>query len=211
MRKCLLLVLLLLAGLLSFPRAQTAGKLNVDGRGLGEHPANVTDRFVNPFLVSNRPRLADFVREPECPFVDSLECVARDLAGQGAVNCGRVRIGMDPTLAGKCALKAFSEKKPFRVRYDLPGWNSENAIGFIGVAAGRVIKVEWGKATGSWWPSDSNSESEHVSLLPCVFPTLLEAGTKGPIECRPLFTRMYRNHWPGVSLTEAKVNPADWQ
>src|SRR5215467_10648114 len=102
------------------------------------------DSLTNPFLrqMSQPWTTALFPHSP-CLQGDLIECVNRDLAGGGAINCGRVRVGASPELASKCVLKAFSEKKPFFVRYDQKGWNSESATGFAGTADGRVTEVEW--------------------------------------------------------------------
>jgi hypothetical protein len=54
-------------------------------------------------------------------FGDAWESQSRKLSGPHAANCGRVGVGGNPKAAAECALKAFREGKPFRVRYDLQG------------------------------------------------------------------------------------------
>jgi hypothetical protein len=106
-------------------------------------------------------------------------------------------------------MKAFSQKKPFRVRYDLPGWHSEGAIDLVGTADGRVIKVEWDQSIGTWWPL--YPESARVRLHSCILPTRIETGPDGRVQCSPLFVRLYREHGPGLLRKEGKVNPKDWE
>jgi hypothetical protein len=51
------------------------------------------------------------------------------LAGRHGTNCGRVRIGQDPEHATKCGLEAYAAGRPFRVRYDIKGWDAPVAGG----------------------------------------------------------------------------------
>jgi len=74
---------------------------------------------------------------------DKLELTSIELAGSEAMDCGRVRLHSDPKAATDCALKVFSEKKPFRVRYDLLGMDSAVAIGIVGTPDGRLYEIHF--------------------------------------------------------------------
>lgn len=206
MDKSFLPVLLLLVLLSAPARAQilTRGFLNSTDRQ--EYPPLDFRSFTNPFPAARQPSVPSLFHQRRCAFGDSLWCVSRDLAGDGAVNCGRVRFRTDPKRASSCVLKAFSEKRPFLVRYDLPGIDSEAARGLVGTADGRVIEIDWSTAAFSW-PSYSENWNTHE----CVLPTLLETGVDGLLECRPLFDRLYRKNWPGIPGKEMKVNLKDWE
>ena len=69
---------------------------------------------------------------------DALDRQSRQLAGPGAINCGRVQLRASAEAASKCALKAQDARKPFRVRYDLQGVDSEVAIAIIRTPKGTV-------------------------------------------------------------------------
>ncbi len=64
------------------------------------------------------------------------------LAGTQAVNCGRVQLRDDPQRATACVLKAFSEKRAFRVRYYLQGIDSTVAVDVVGASDGKVFEIE---------------------------------------------------------------------
>jgi hypothetical protein len=54
----------------------------------------------------------------------------RRLAGNGAIDCGRVALGKDATSTNECALAAFRAKRPFFVRYEVQGRDSRLVVGF---------------------------------------------------------------------------------
>ncbi len=62
---------------------------------------------------------------------DLLEKRTEQLAGPGAVNCGRVPARGEPKAATDCALAADQAGKPFRVRYDLQGIDSFVSVAFV--------------------------------------------------------------------------------
>lgn len=74
---------------------------------------------------------------------ESMNDTSLKLGGAGAVNCGRVPIRGDPKPATGCVLKAFSHKRPFRVRYDVQGVDSDVAFGVVGTPDGKVFELHF--------------------------------------------------------------------
>lgn len=65
----------------------------------------------------------------------------KQLAGNGALDCGTVGNLETPDGASSCALKARENKKPFFVRYGVQGIDTEQVLGFAGAADGAVFSV----------------------------------------------------------------------
>lgn len=63
------------------------------------------------------------------PRHDGLDKEMRQLSGWLAVDCGRVPINGNPSDANACVQSAFLAHKPFIVRYDEQGFDSEVAHG----------------------------------------------------------------------------------
>ncbi len=103
------------------------------------------------------------------------------LAGRHSVNCGRVRIGQDPEPATKCGLEAYAAGRPFRVRYDIKGWDSPVAGGLVRTADGRLHALSFvgdpggGGRTSLW--------GQRVEVQLCPEPTRLYVNPKGRLNC----------------------------
>lgn len=86
-----------------------------------------------------RPQVHPLVfAKPEDQGPDLLEKQSKQLAGPNSVDCGRVGIGADPKSATACALAAQKAGKPFRVRYDLQGFDSAVAVAIVRTSIGTV-------------------------------------------------------------------------
>jgi hypothetical protein len=72
---------------------------------------------------------------------DLMEKRSQDLSGMGGTDCGTVGISQNPELATKCALHAFWQAEPFRVRCDLMGIDSSVAEGIVGSPGGQVYAL----------------------------------------------------------------------
>src|SRR5579864_6433683 len=114
---------------------------------------------------------------------DSMDWHARWLAGLHWINCGRVKVHGDPTAATTCALKANAEGRPFRVVY--------NIIGYDALVAGGVVRSPAGEVYGLSFDGDPYGGGG-VSLLhqrldksPCPKPVHLWVNPKGRINCFP--------------------------
>jgi hypothetical protein len=194
------LVFSLIAGLYAAALAQIVAPFPRSPNIRIEQPSIDISTLISP-LPFRSYHLPEFFPWFTCSFGDALECASLDSAGNGAVNCGRVRLGGNPAHATDCALKAFSKKKPFRVRYDEQGFDSEAAISFVGNTDGRVIEIDWSR--DSWLRSDIGA----VERRPCIQPTLLKAGSDGRVKCSPLFARLYREFFPETPAKEIKPKP----
>jgi hypothetical protein len=165
--------------------------------------------FENPFQSQYQPPVPNLLEARRCAVGDELECTSRELAGSDAVNCGRVHSGRSPERASDCALKAFSEKKPFLVRYDGSGWDAfdgEGALEIVGAPDGRVIEIEW----HSMWLLKSPG---FLNKRSCPMPTLLKAQADGQLRCAPLFANIFEE-LSRLEFKQAEVlgmRPDDWE
>ena len=112
---------------------------------------------------------------------DSMDWHTKWLAGLHGVNCGRVKVRDDPTAATSCALKANADGKPFRVVY--------NIMGFDAFVAGGVVRTPDGELYGLSFDSDPSGGGgvsllgQRVDMSPCPKPIHLWVNTKGRINC----------------------------
>lgn len=114
-------------------------------------------------------------------FGDAMDWRSHSLAGWRSINCGRVRIRQDPKTATECALKAQSEARPFRVRYDIMGYDSAVAGGLVRAPDGRVYALSFdGDPAGSGGVS---LWRQKVTQAPCPEPTHLYVNPKGRLNC----------------------------
>lgn len=119
---------------------------------------------------------------------DQMERYFRQTGGPVAVDCGRVAIREDPTAATDCALKAFTAKQPFFVRYELQGIDSEVAAGLVSDASGRVYGVvydSWGFSTEGLSRDSILSADHHLITTQCPAPTRLSRRATGRLTCFP--------------------------
>jgi hypothetical protein len=112
---------------------------------------------------------------------DAMDWRSRSLAGWHSINCGRVRIGQDPKGATECALKAHSEGRPFRVRYDIMGFDSAVAGGIVRTPDGHLYGLSFdgdpaGQGGVSLW-------RQRVGRTRCPEPTHLYVNPKGRLNC----------------------------
>lgn len=65
----------------------------------------------------------------------------RLIAGNDALDCGRVKVGGDPKAGLTCARQAIAKKRAFFVRLDSFGMDSFLSFGFVGDGSGKVYSV----------------------------------------------------------------------
>jgi hypothetical protein len=70
-----------------------------------------------------------------------LDSESKRLAGAHAIDCGRVLLDGNPKAATNCALSAQKAGKPFRLRYDLQGVDSEVALAIVRTPEGTVCRL----------------------------------------------------------------------
>lgn len=93
-------------------------------------------------LVLHAPRLRyELTRWEMEHFGDRLDRESRWLAGWRAVDCGHIRLRSDANPAIDCALYAFREHRPFRVRFDLQGLNSSPSQGVVFNSDGATYEL----------------------------------------------------------------------
>jgi hypothetical protein len=114
-------------------------------------------------------------------FGDSMDWRSRRLMGLGGADCGRVRINGDPKVATDCALKAQSEGRPFRVRYDIRGYDAEVAGGIVRTPSGELYALSFdGNIHGG---GATSLLAQRSTQSPCPKPTHLWVNPKGRINC----------------------------
>jgi hypothetical protein len=114
-------------------------------------------------------------------FGDSMDWRSRWLMGSNGIDCGRVKVDGDPQTATICVLKAESEGKPFRVRYDVMGYDA--------AVAGRVVRTPSGELYALSFDGNPHGAG-YTSLLAqrsskslCPRPYHLWVNSKGRINC----------------------------
>src|SRR5215469_2427745 len=76
-------------------------------------------------------------------FGESMDWRSRWLMGRHGIDCGRVKINANPKMATDCALKAQAADRPFRVRYDILGYDAEVAGGIVRTPAGELYALSF--------------------------------------------------------------------
>jgi hypothetical protein len=107
---------------------------------------------------------------------DKLDQASRRLAGPNARDCGRIRIDGDARQAKNCALSAFRDKKPFRMRYqlwDISFVDATQEVSLVGAQDGHVYELS------SWFGFSSAVFGEDVSSERCGEPVAFETRTLG--------------------------------
>ena len=121
------------------------------------------------------------------------------LAGRQGINCGRVEVHGDPTAATACAIKAQAEGKPFRVVYNIMGYDSP--------VAGGIVRTPDGEVYGLSFNGDSSGSSglalfgQRVSKAPCPKPIHLWVNPKGRVNC------FQQQLSPPAGITAPNVEP----
>ena len=112
---------------------------------------------------------------------DSMDWHSRWLMGRHGIDCGRVAVNGDPKTATDCALKAQSEGKPFRVRYDIMGYDSAVAGGIVRTPSGQLYALSFdGNPSGS---GETSLLEQRTSASSCPVPTHLWVNPKGRLNC----------------------------
>ena len=114
-------------------------------------------------------------------FGDVMDWDGRWLTGRNGIDCGRVRIGGDPHEATDCALTAQKQGRPFRVRYDIQGIDSEVAGGIVRTSSGQLYALSFdGNIAGG---GNTTLLLQRVSKVPCPEPIHLWVNPLGRINC----------------------------
>ena len=114
---------------------------------------------------------------------DAWERQSRNLGGPHALDCGRVRDRRNLTAANECALNAFGQRKPFRVRYDLGGVDSDVSIGLVYTPDGKLYRLDFdgdpirGQGGTSW-------SRQRVGKSACPLPLQMYVNRDGYLSCK---------------------------
>ena len=113
---------------------------------------------------------------------DALDRQSRKLSGPRATDCGRVGDRENRTVANECALKAFREGKPFRVRYDLRGFDSAISEGLVYTPEGKLYTLFFdgdpsGRGGTSW-------SRQRLGQVTCPLPFQINIDRDGHLNCK---------------------------
>jgi hypothetical protein len=112
---------------------------------------------------------------------DAMDWRAHYMAGWRSVNCGRVGVGQDAAAASQCALKAQSDGRPFRVVYNIQGFDSRVAGGIVRNRKGELWALSYDSC-----PSGCGGTSlliQRVSVNRCPEPYHLFLNPKSRLNC----------------------------
>ena len=113
---------------------------------------------------------------------DDLERQSRKLSGSHSTDCGRVGNRGDATTANECALRAFRTGKPFRVRYDLHGFDSDASVGLVYTPEGKLYSLSFdGDPSGQGGTSWSR---QRVGKTACSEPFQMRINRDGHLSCK---------------------------
>jgi len=116
-------------------------------------------------------------------FGDAWERQSRKLSGPHAIDCGHVSYRGNLTGANECALKAFGQRKPFRVRYDLRGLDSDISVGLVYTPDGKLYRLDFdgdpirGQGGTSW-------SRQRVGKTACPLPLQMYINRDGYLNCK---------------------------
>jgi hypothetical protein len=111
---------------------------------------------------------------------DLMDWKAAYIAGVRGVNCGRVKVRNDATSATQCALKAEAEGRPFRVTYEILGYDAIVAGGIVRTPDGRIFALTYDSC-----PRGCGYDlfAQSVQVTPCPQPYHLYVNPKSRINC----------------------------
>ena len=110
---------------------------------------------------------------------DLLDRRSKEFAGSSAVNCGAAQIGANPKSMTDCALAAQQAGRPFRVRYNIQGIDSQVAIAIVRTPLGKVIALSYDSDIAG----GGGRGHEVVGTADCPQPIHLWVNPKGRINC----------------------------
>lgn len=123
---------------------------------------------------------------PECRCSDEylgtlMDRRMRLIAGNDALDCGRVKVDGDPKASLACARQAISKKRAFFVRLDSFGMDSFLSDGFAGNGSGKVYSVTFDSIGWSPDPDSEVLDNHHDAVQICPKPVHIwkEVSSKG--------------------------------
>jgi hypothetical protein len=111
---------------------------------------------------------------------DAMDWRSHFLAGLGSVNCGRVGVRESTSSATQCALEANAKARPFRVIYNIQGFDESVAGGIVRTPHGRLLALSYyGCPSGCGF----SLLQQRVHVASCPQPYHLYVNPKGRINC----------------------------
>jgi len=110
----------------------------------------------------------------------------RAIAGQGAINCGRVQVGGTAAKANDCAKKAFSDKKAFYVQYDVHELDEDISTGIGSDGQGNVFVAGFDDAGVSASRLGDQAEvldEGRTVIVPCPTPIRFQPSVSNGLTC----------------------------
>lgn len=104
------------------------------------------------------------------------------LAGDGVRttrDCGRIAVSQDRAPASECALNALMNKKPFRVRFDLQGYEGIYVFGLAGDGSENLYAVEDDSLLADMTPVAGT----RIVVTPCPKPVKTRITPGGILTC----------------------------
>jgi hypothetical protein len=135
-----------------------------------------------PSANATTPAAVQMSAPAPAPANDSVQQKLKEIAGNGAIDCGRHEIQAqndELKTASNCVLEAAKAKKPFYVGYDMPGMT--NAI--AGNSQGKLFAVQLqGSGTGAQMASGACPGELRVASsgrVTCFVPRSMSLGAPG--------------------------------
>jgi hypothetical protein len=119
----------------------------------------------------------------------------RKLAGPTAIACGHVKVNASPKNATACVRRAFSQGKPFYVRYDVIGIDAEIAGGLVSKGSHNAYAVSFdsiGLSTEGLTDSETMPDGSHTVVTPCPKPVKIRKDSQGRATC---FKKNQKPRW----------------
>jgi hypothetical protein len=112
------------------------------------------------------------------------------LAGQGAINCGKVWPRTDPKPSSECVLKSFENHRPFYVLYDTQEIRIDSHFidGLAGDKSGNLYDVEFdsmGRSSEGLSDDTQLVDGGHIFVEPCSKPITLSKSIYKGLTCIP--------------------------
>lgn len=169
-------------GTFSFTLPTGQYELCVEARGFQADCRNVFSQDQSSIDLSITLQV-NSVDKPAPSFV--MDNRLRELASVDAVDCDRVRIRKDPAKATECVLQHFQGHQRFFVRYDIPGIDSEVAIGLASNSQHvyTVLFDSFGISPEGWPKGSKLEDGNHNLILPCPVPLKLRVSPNGRALC----------------------------
>jgi|SRR5579872_128559 len=111
---------------------------------------------------------------------DAMDWESHYLSGLSSIDCGRVKIRGNASSATQCALQADAKAKPFRVVYNIQGFDAIVASGIVRTPGGKLLALTYDSCPMG---CGFSLLQQRVYVTPCPQPYHLYVNPKGRINC----------------------------